>query len=188
MRSVSPHGVACADMATRLRQRHIGYVAALWLTVSQVVTAVPGNKPHPVPVAPLSATSTSGTPAQEGTGDAGIDMILVDINRYAQRYPDAFVDEMARYYAAPRELTDSLLHTQHWAAGDIYYACALARIAGQPCRAVADRWRTDHDQGWKAVALQFGIATDAAGIARLRQGLTGTYQRWSRPLPPLPPS
>ncbi len=115
--------------------------------------------------------------------------MLADINRYAQRYPDAFVDEMARYYAAPRDLIEALLSTNHLAAGDIYYACALAQIAGQPCRAVADRWRSDHDQGWKAVALKFGIAADAASFARIRQGINASYQRWSRPLPPtLPPS
>ncbi len=170
----------------RLHLRQIGYVATLWLLANASVVATPATKPRPAPVAPLNSAPAITPAAHPGTGDADIDVILTDINRYAQRYPDAFVDEMARYYAAPRELIDALLRTEHWAAGDIYYACALAQIAGQPCRAVADDWRSDHDQGWKAVAMHLGIATDAAAFARIRQGLNATYQRWSRPLPPTP--
>ena len=171
-------------MPTRFHVRHIGYVTALWLMANATVMATPANKSHAVSAAPASSASASSTPpARIGTGDAGIDIILADINRYAQRYPDAFIDEMARYYAAPRELIDVLLRTEHLAAGDIYYACVLAQVAGQPCRAVTDRWRSDHDQGWKAVALQFGITADAAVFARVRERLNATYQRWSRPLP-----
>src|SRR6476619_704905 len=72
--------------------------------------------------------------ASLGTGDAWVDATLVDIDRYAARYPDAFVDEMVRYHGAPRELVDELLGDRRWSAGDIYFACTLAQFAGQPCR------------------------------------------------------
>jgi hypothetical protein len=117
------------------------------------------------------------------TGDAWIDATLQDINRYGQRYPDAFIDELARYYGAPRELAGELLEQRRWAPGDVYFACALAQIAGQPCRAVLDAWEEEHAQGWAAVEQRFGVEPASNALARLRRGIAASYARWARPLP-----
>ncbi|WP_159017009.1 hypothetical protein [Cognatiluteimonas profundi] len=115
------------------------------------------------------------------TGDAWVDRTLDDVNRYGNRYPDAFVDELTRYLGAPRALVTGLLDA-HWTPGDVYYACALAQVAGQPCRAVADAWTRDHAQGWGAIAQRYGVEPGSEPFHRLKRGLVGSYERWGRPL------
>src|SRR5690606_19614160 len=68
------------------------------------------------------------------TGDAVVDARLADLNRYAARYPDAFIDELVRYFDAPRPLLEELLGKRAATPGDRYYACALARVPGRPGR------------------------------------------------------
>ena len=65
-----------------------------------------------------------------GTGDAWIDVRLDDMDRYAARYREAFVDEIARYLEAPRPVLVEALE-RGMRPGDLYYACALARERGQ---------------------------------------------------------
>lgn len=138
----------------------------------------------------LLLLATAGAIAQEAapawnprTGDAWTDAALADINQYGSRYGDAFVDEMTRYFGAPRALVTQLLVEQHWAPGDVYYACALAQAAGQPCRAVADTWSREHDQGWGAIMRRLGITADSPQFERLKRGVSDSYARWGRPLP-----
>jgi hypothetical protein len=116
------------------------------------------------------------------SGDPWMDGRLADINQYGQRYPDPFVDEITRYYGAPRALVSELLIRRHWAPGDIYFACALAQVAGQPCRVVVDAWDRDHAQGWGAIAKRMGIAPGSEQFHRLKRGVVPTYDRWSRPI------
>ena len=116
------------------------------------------------------------------TGDAWVDTRLADINAYAQRYRDAFVDEMARYHGAPRALVTDLLTQRRWAPGDVYYACAIAQIIGRPCRHVVDQFSRDHGQGWGAVAQRVGIAPGSPQFDRLKRGFVSSYDRWARPI------
>ena len=130
-------------------------------------------------IAGAQAPAAAATPR---SGDAWVDGVLGDISRYAARYPDAFADELVRYDSAPRALVDALLADPRWTPGDIYFACALGEVAGQPCRAVAQRWQHDHAQGWIAIAQDFGVAPDSAAYHRLKRGIVLSYQRWARPL------
>ena len=116
------------------------------------------------------------------SGDVWVDATLGDMNRYAGRYRDPFIDELVRYHGAPRDLVVDLLIHRHWAPGDVYFACALARLAGQPCRAVVDLWERDHAQGWGAVARRLGIKPGSAEFHRLKQGMVPSYDRWGRPI------
>lgn len=116
------------------------------------------------------------------SGDAWVDGMLGDIGRYAARYPDAFADELVRYDSAPRALVAALLADPQWTPGDVYFACALGQVAGQPCRAVAQRWQQDHAQGWGAIAQGFGVTPDSAAFHRIKRGIVLSYQRWARPL------
>jgi len=116
------------------------------------------------------------------TGDVWVDSALNDINHYGQRYRDPFIDELTRYYSAPRALVSDLLFNRHWMPGDIYYACALAQAAGQPCRSVVDAWSRDRDQGWGVLTQRMGIQPRSAEFHRLKRGLVASYDRWARPI------
>ena len=117
------------------------------------------------------------------TGDVAMDARLADINQYGDRYRAAFVDELVRYHAAPRTLVGALLADEHWAPGDIYYACALARAVGRPCRHVLELWREAHASGWGDVATRLGVPVDSPDFARIADGVEASYVRWGRPLP-----
>ena len=116
------------------------------------------------------------------SGDAWVDTRLSDINQYGYRYRDPFIDEMTRYYGAPRDLVSDLLINRRWAPGDIYYACALAQVVGQPCRNVVNEWDRDHGQGWGVIAQRMGIKPGSAEFHRLKKGFVPTYDRWGRPI------
>lgn len=116
------------------------------------------------------------------SGDVWVDSRLDDVNRYGSRYQQPFVDEMVRYYGAPRSLVSSLLTERNWAPGDIYYACAIAQIIGRPCRHVVDEWERDHAQGWGNVAKQMGIKPGSSEFHRLKRGFVSSYDRWGRPI------
>lgn len=114
------------------------------------------------------------------SGDVWVDTWLSDMNRYGTRYRDPFVDEMVRYYGAPRDLVSELLVDRRWAPGDVYFACAIASVLGRPCRYVADVWERDHGLGWGAVAKNLGIKPGSAEFHRLKKGFVPSYDRWGR--------
>ncbi|HVR81570.1 MAG TPA: hypothetical protein VHF02_05765 [Luteimonas sp.] len=116
------------------------------------------------------------------SGDVWVDNRLTDINQYGYRYREPFIGEMTRYYGAPRDLVTDLLVTRRWAPGDVYYACAIAQVIGQPCRSVVDQWDRDHGQGWGVIAQRMGIKPGSAEFHRLKQGFVPTYDRWARPI------
>ena len=116
------------------------------------------------------------------SGDVWVDTRLADINRYGMDYRDPFVNEMVRYYGAPRDLVTTLLVQRRWAPGDVYYACAIAQIIGRPCQYVADYWQQNHGQGWGVTAQRLGIKPGSAAFHRLKKGFVPTYDRWSRPI------
>lgn len=130
--------------------------------------------------------------ADPRTGDPAMDARLADIDRYGTRYREAFVDELVRYRAAPRTLVAALLADEHWAPGDVYYACALAQVAGRPCSHVLERWREGHATGWEPIAGSLGVTAGSGEAARMAEGMTASYRRWGRPLPaaaaPAPPT
>jgi hypothetical protein len=132
--------------------------------------------------APVAAQDATVTYAP-ATGDTSVDRHLADINDYASRYPASFADEMARYYTVPRAYVEAMQQQPDWTAGDIFMACALAQIVGQPCRAVVREWSRDHEGGWKAVAGRLQAEPGTAQYRRLRSALAATYRRWDRPAP-----
>ena len=143
----------------------------------------------PLLVVALALLSSAGTMAQSTdeaylprSGDAWVDRQLADINSYAARYPQSFADEMARYYSVPRDYVEAMLQQPSWEAGDILMACALARIAAQPCRAVVREWSRDHAEGWAGVAERLQVKPGSAQYRQLREDIKATYSRWARPL------
>lgn len=143
----------------------------------------------PLLLAAALAAATGAATAQDfvfgwnpRSGDVWVDTTLADVNRYGDRHRDAFVDELVRYYRAPRDYVTDLLVTQRWAPGDVYYACAIAAIIGRSCRYVAEEWNRDHGQGWGAVAQRLGIKPGSPEFHRLKRGFVATYDRWARPI------
>ncbi len=133
----------------------------------------------------LGAPAHAQAPApdwQPRSGDVWVDAWLGDINRYGARYREPFIDEMVRYYGAPRELVGELLGPRRWTPGDVYYACALAQVLGRPCRYVVAEWERDHAQGWGEIAQRLGVKPGSAEFHRLKRGFVPTYDRWGRPI------
>lgn len=122
-----------------------------------------------------------------GSGDATVDARLVDINAYARRYPDAFIDELVRYLDAPRALVAERLGKHGALPAEVYYACAIARVTGRPCRSVLEARDRVPSEDWSSVAAELGVAPGSPEAARLRQAITDSYRRWARPLPEAAP-
>ncbi|MEP6634518.1 MAG: hypothetical protein ABJA62_09945 [Luteimonas sp.] len=158
----------------------------LAFAVALIVMPMAGTASDAVqPVATAAASDSQNLYAFDWnprSGDAWVDQRLDDINHYGGRYRAPFIDEIVRYYDAPRDLVSDLIVNQHWAPGDVYYACAIGRVVGSPCRAVADAWSRDHGLGWGAVAQTLGVAPGSDAFHRLKQGFVATYRRWARPI------
>ena len=133
-------------------------------------------------LAAVSFAQPVGSTYEPRTGDAWLDRHLSDINQYAARYPQAFADEMSRYYSVPRDYVEAMLQQPSWEAGDIFMACALAQAVAQPCRAVVREWSRDHGEGWKGVRQRLQSRPDPAVLRRLRKDVEQSYSRWARPL------
>jgi len=119
---------------------------------------------------------------QPASGDAWIDRHLADMNDYAARYPQSFVDEVSRYYSVPREYVDALLLQPGWKPGDVFMACALGQVLAQPCRKVVREWSRDHSGGWQGVSARLQPEPGASAHRELRKDIRESYTRWARPL------
>jgi hypothetical protein len=128
-----------------------------------------------------SAPESPAAAVETGTGDDWIDARMRDMDAYAARHRDAFVDEIVRYLEAPRPLVDEALGPGGMRAGDVYYACALARAGGRPCRTLLDAWR-DAAGSWESVAGRLELEPDARLHPRIRDDIRASYRRWARPI------
>lgn len=151
---------------------------------------VGAQEPSPVPVEqPVPAEEAGAEKAPDGavpeglraTGDAWVDAQLVDIGRYARRYPDTFADELQRYHDVPRRAVAALLE-DGWEPGDVYFACALGRVTGRSCRFVVGQRGHPPQLGWQALSAQLGAEVGSAAFSRLKRGIVESYARWGRPL------
>jgi hypothetical protein len=116
------------------------------------------------------------------TGDAWVDRWLGDMNRYGERYPESFVDELVRYHDVPRSLVIELLRERHWAPGDVYYACAMASVLFRPCREVVALHEANPAAGWDEVGVQWGVLPGTPAFGQLKRKIVPTYERWARPI------
>lgn len=148
----------------------------LWLGALAATPAL-----HAAPQ-PQEAAAQAQAPAY-ATGDAWLDGRLADIDRYAARYPEAFLAELERYAGIRRDYVRALLGRPGWRAGDAWYACFLARALELGCREVVRaRTRAGRDATWEEVATALRAGSQARQAARL--ALADSYRRWDRPLQP----
>lgn len=121
------------------------------------------------------------------TGDAWVDDQLQDINHYAERYPDSFLDEVARYAGVSRGYVAALMYTHGWQAGDIYFACFWAKAIARSCRDSVQAWsRAVPDEGepkrWERVVAGLPVTPTNAHWRTLRHAIVASHDHWDRPV------
>ena len=128
------------------------------------------------------ATVAEATAYAPGTGDAWLDRQLADINRHADRYPDAFVDELVRYGGAQRGYVQALMQQHGWAAGDVWFACFWGKATGLTCREPVRAHAQHPGEGWKAVVQTLPVVPENLHWRALRHALVASYDHWDRPI------
>lgn len=130
---------------------------------------------------PGPASEASGRPHYD-TGDAWLDRQLADVNRYAERYPDAFVDEVVRYGGARRGYVQALMQQHGWAAGDVWFACFWGQAIGASCREPVQARTRLPGEGWRAVVESLAVAPENLHWRAVRHALVASYDHWDRPV------
>ncbi|MEN5208922.1 hypothetical protein ABE493_12465 [Stenotrophomonas terrae] len=152
--------------------------AALLLRLGLLSTAVlafPALAQQPVPAAVAEAYAPA-------TGDAWVDRQLADINAYAARYPEAFVDELARYAGARPGYVQALLQDHGWKPGDVYLACFWGRLSGSNCRPAVKARAQQPDASWKEVLAGLQPPPDNLRWRALRHAIVASFDHWDRPI------
>ena len=116
------------------------------------------------------------------TGDAWTDTWLADINHYAERYPDSFLDEVARYSGVDRGYAAALVNNHGWHAADVYFACFWAKAIQLSCREVVRAFSAHRDAGWEAAVEALPVAPDNLHRRALRHAIVASYRHWDRPI------
>ncbi len=161
--------------AKRLRCCFLSFLVPLH---SFLLLAVPGAA-----LAQATSAPSAAAPYEPRTGDAWLDRQLADVNLYAARYPDAFVDELVRYGGARRGYVEALLQQHGWVPGDVWFACFWGQAIGASCREPVQA-RTRHPgEGWKAVVETLPVAPDNLHWRAVRHALVASYDHWDRPVP-----
>ncbi|PPT65172.1 hypothetical protein [Xanthomonas arboricola] len=153
--------------------RSLPLLSALLLPMLAVAQTSPAQASAPAAAAPAV------TP---GTGDAWVDQHLADMGSYAQRYPDSFIGEVARYTGTPRGYVQALLQVHGWHAGDIYFACFWAQTLQLSCRDTVRAYSRDHHDGWEGVITRLSVTPETVHMRALRHAIVASYDRWERPI------
>lgn len=133
---------------------------------------------------PLQARVDGGAEAAMRSGDAWVDAQLDDISVYADRYRQAFIDELVRYHGAPRNGVQQWLSRPGWQAGDVYFACAIANVLARPCSEVVALRQQPEPVAWQAVLDELQADPRSDAFRRVKRGILFSYARWARPIEP----
>lgn len=149
-----------------------------WLLLGVLALLPPGllAQPAPPPASPAVAEYAAGT------GDAWLDRQLADINAYAARYPEAFVDELVRYAGARPRYVQALLGVHGWKPADVYFACMWGQVTGTSCREPVRARSALPQASWKAVVETLQPAPDNLHWRALRHAVVASYDHWDRPI------
>lgn len=127
------------------------------------------------------AQADDDAPWAARSGDAWVDDALADMNHYAARHRDAFIDELVRYQSAPRVLVEESMSAGA-VPGDVYFACAIAQALGRPCRELLEAAARDPDAGWGGLVRGLDAQHAATALNRVKRGIVDSYDRWGRPV------
>lgn len=117
------------------------------------------------------------------TGHSWLDARLADINHYAERYPDSFLDELARYSGVRRAYAAALINNHGWQAADVYFACFWAKVVQIDCRQSVRAFSADPEGGWEAVVTRLPVPPERAHWQAMREAVEASYKHWDRPAP-----
>lgn len=140
---------------------------------------------------PLAAAAQQTAEKSEAyvvdTGDAWVDAQLQDINHYAERYPDSFLDEVARYAGVSRGYIAALMYSHGWQAGDIYFACFWAHAIARSCRDSVQAWSRSvpadgEPKRWEAVVAELPVTPTNLHWRALRHAIVASHDHWDRPI------
>ncbi|MGE8287124.1 MAG: hypothetical protein ACN6RG_04160 [Stenotrophomonas sp.] len=148
----------------------LGLLTGASVAGAQQPAAAPATAPAPVPAYAAA------------TGDAWVDRQLADINAYAARYPDAFLDELMRYAGARPGYVQALMQAHGWAPADVYLACFWGQVSATGCREWVRARTAQPDADWKAVLERDGRAVDNLQWRALRHAIVASYDHWDRPI------
>jgi hypothetical protein len=138
--------------------------------------------PLPLLAQPAAADVVAAPVYAASTGDVWVDRQLADINRYADWYPDAFLDELFRYADVPQAYAAALLEQHGWLPGDLYFAVVWGKVSGIGYREVVRAWTEDHEGGWKSVVTRLPVEPQLLHWRALRHRLVASYDHWDRPI------
>ncbi len=116
------------------------------------------------------------------TGDAWVDTWLSDINHYAERYPDSFLDEVSRYSGVDRGYAAALVNNHGWHAADVYFACFWAKAIKHSCRDTVRAFSANPEGGWEAVVERLPVAPDTLHWRAVRHDIVASFRHWDRPI------
>jgi len=133
-------------------------------------------------LAPAQQTAERSAAYQVETGDAWVDTWLQDINHYAERYPDSFLDELTRYSGVPRGYAAALINTHGWQAADVYFACFWAKAIEVSCRDTVRAFSANAEGGWEAVVERLAVPPKNLHWRALRHAIVASYTHWDRPI------
>ena len=116
------------------------------------------------------------------SGDVWVDQRLGDINQYGTRYREPFIDEVTRYYGAPRDLVSDLLDSPALGAGRRVLRLLDRADHRPPVPLRRRRMESRPRPRLGRMAKRLGIKPGSAEFHRLKKGFVPTYDRWSRPI------
>jgi hypothetical protein len=125
---------------------------------------------------------------QVDTGDAWVDTQLQDINHYAERYPDSFLDEVSRYAGVSRGYVAALMYTHGWQAGDIYFACFWGSVTEHSCRDAVRAFsravpaEAGDFKRWSEVVDTLTVTPTNLHWRALRHAIVASHDHWDRPV------
>lgn len=107
------------------------------------------------------------------TGDAWIDTRVDDYNDYWRTDRERYLDIMNQRFGYDRQWFEDTLRRGDVSAGELYYACTLARQTGRDCDDVlSDRQEfSGRGQGWGAMAKRYGIKPGSAEFHRMKSSM-----------------
>ncbi|MDQ1091662.1 hypothetical protein QE400_001075 [Xanthomonas sacchari] len=158
--------------------------AGLFLSAALCAAGPAGAQGAVTPARAPAAEAVDAAPVEDpGIDDAWIDRQLLDIDRYAARYPDSFLDEVVRYAQMPRGYAEVLLRERHWPPRDVYVAAFLAKAAGRSYRdVVRARTAAGVSAGWATVAKELDAPPGSLAYRALRHSIVASYDHWDRPI------
>jgi len=118
---------------------------------------------------------------QPNTGNTWVDEQLIDMNAYAQRYPEAFVDEVVRYGGGQREMVQLLLN-HGWLPADIWFACFWAQVVDMPCNELLPLRQHQRQKAWLDILQQLPVKPENEHYRALRHALVASFDHWERPI------